>query len=93
MEDVVDCLSVFSRIAYLVLDDSCFIHQQIMIDVNMFRSQVEGVSSKVVQFVHVYAIFAIAYDVVLPWTKAVWIFPVDQGFHSEDLFRCDIVLR
>ena len=66
MEDVVDCLHVFSWVADLIIDDTSLIHQQFMVNKYVFGSQVEGIAPEVIQFVHIYSVFLVADELELP---------------------------
>lgn len=70
-------LDVFGRIANLSADDSCLFHQQLVIDVNIFGSQMESVSPEIVKFVHIDAVSFVADDLKLPLSFSC-LFSMDQ---------------
>lgn len=85
IEDVVDCLNVFGGITYLFINDLGFIKQQLVIDVDVFSSQVESVPPEVVQLVHVDAVYLIAYYLKLPVSLTIWLATYESSY-SFDLF-------
>ena len=48
VEDIIDCFHIFCWVAYLIIYDSCLVHQQLMIHKNVLCSQMKGISSKIV---------------------------------------------
>ena len=94
VEDVVNALHVLRRVADLRLEtaplprlhDPRLVHQQVVVDVDVFGAQVEGVPPEVVQLVHVDPVLLVANQLKLPVPHPVFL-PADQSPYPPHLLR------
>jgi len=75
--------SILGGIADLFFDYLGLLEQQVMVDIDIFSSQVESVPPEVIQLVHVDSVYLIAYQLKLPVPDPIFLTPY-QGPHSLD---------
>lgn len=79
VKNIVDLQSVFGRVAneilgrggFLIIQDSCLVHEKIVVNKNTLRAEVKSISSEVIQFVHVDTGFFVRNQFKFPFPQAV----------------------
>ena len=96
VENIVDLQSVFRWVAnegfwrcgFLVIQNSCLVHEQVVIDENALSPQIKSISPEVIQFVNVNTSFLVGNQLKLPFPHSIR-FSVDQVHDSFDLRSSD----
>lgn len=66
VEDVINYFDVLRGIAYLIVDDTCLVHEEVVVYVDVFCAEVKSISSEIVQFVHIDSVELVTNELKLP---------------------------
>lgn len=76
VEDVVDYFDVFRGVTDLIVDDTRLVHKEIVVYVDVLCAKIKGISSEIVQFIHIDSVQFVADELKLPRSLII--------FHSTD---------
>jgi hypothetical protein len=66
VEDVVDNFDILRWVAYLFVDDTGLVHEEVVVYVYILCTQIKGISSEIVQFVHINSVEFVTDELKLP---------------------------
>lgn len=62
LEDIIDSIDIFGGVANLIIDYSGFIHEKFVLNIYLFCSQIEGVSSNGFEEIDIYTVLLVVYE-------------------------------